>query len=67
MFVQILNCRGSFGEDALTLLQGCQKNYHNYLEDIKTTVEFIGENLSEDISLYAKGGSSCFLALLLNI
>ena len=31
MMVQVLNNRGSFHEDALTLLQGCQDNDPNYL------------------------------------
>ena len=67
MLVKIINGRGSFGEDAQTFLEGCQMNYKNYIADIKEVIEFIGENLSENISVYAKGANSSFVSLLLNI
>ena len=46
MFIQILNNRGGFGTDAQGLLEGCQGNYQNYLEDVLSTIEYIGNTFT---------------------
>ena len=66
MFIQILNNRGGFGTDAQTLLEGCQANYTNFLEDVQSTIEYIGNTFTENICLYAKGGSASLISFLLS-
>lgn len=67
LFIQIIKCRGTFGTTMIDLIRGSKTFYNHYLEDILDTILFAKQNISDHVSIYAEGQSSCFATLVLNI
>lgn len=66
MVVQFLG-RGTFSRDAQHYLSGCRQNFPNLMDDLQSVVEFIGNGMSKNISIYCKGESSSLVGLWFNV
>ena len=47
--------RGTFSKDLEHFLKGSRGNISNMLDDLQQLIEFIGNNMTKNISLYCKG------------
>lgn len=67
IFIEITKGLGIFGSDMVELFKGCKRNHINHTESLLKVIEFIKENISDNVGLYAKGGPACFSSFLLNV
>jgi hypothetical protein len=47
--------RGTFSHDLQHYLSGSKQNFPKMLDDLQEVIEFIGNNMTKNISLYCKG------------
>lgn len=59
--------RGTFSRDLEHFLRGSRGNFAGMMDDLQTVVEFIGNNLSKNISIYCKGQTSSLVGLWFNV
>lgn len=59
--------RGTFHKDLEHFLSGSRQNFGNMLDDLKAAIEFLGNTISSNISLYCKGPISSLAGLWFNI
>ena len=59
--------RGTFTKDLQHFLAGSRHNFSNLLDDLQTTIEFIGNSMTKNISLYCKGEISSLVGLWFNV
>ena len=59
--------RGTFSADLEHFLAGSRHNFTNFFDDLQAAIEFIGNNMTQNISLYCKGQVSSFVGLWFNI
>ena len=58
--------RGTFTKDLQHFLAGSRHNFSNLFDDLQNTIEFIGNNMTKNISLYCKGEVSSLAGLWFN-
>lgn len=59
--------RGTFSTDVHRYLTGAQYNVANQISDWERVIEFLGNHLSTNISLYCKGESAAEIGLLVSL
>lgn len=59
--------RGTFSRDLEHFLRGSRRNFPRMLDDLQAVIEFVGNNLTKNISLYCKGEVSSLVGLWFNV
>jgi hypothetical protein len=59
--------RGTFSQDLSHFLAGSRSNFAALMDDLQAVIEFIGNNLTKNISIYCKGEVSSLVGLWFNI
>lgn len=59
--------RGTFSRDLEHFLRGSRGNFAGMMDDLQAVVEFIGNNLTKNISIYCKGQTSSLVGLWFNV
>ena len=66
VMVVLFGGRGTQTKDLQHYLSGNRNNFGNMLDDLQATVEFIGNEMTQNISLYCKGEVSSLVGLWFN-